>query len=183
MQATFTINTDYFDINDIATGTIPMFFADRLRQVFLMKHYNTYFDYNGDTIPEYTYYDAAGNELDSSQGQGIVSLQSVSGALGSSSYALNSETTLVEGDLLEVNNSLPTKIKQKEFLTSILKAFNLFVEVNPNNPNDLLIEPFDEFYNTTNIIDYENRTDLDKEQTINPNLLEGKRYILSLIHI
>ena len=40
-----------------------------------------------------------------------------------------------------------------------------------------MIEPFDEFYNTTNIVDYENRTDLGKEQTINPNLLEGKRYI------
>lgn len=175
LQFTFTINTDYFEVVDLATGTVQMFTNDRLRQIFLLRHLYNYLDNNGDPIAEYTYYDAGGNELDPIGG--IISMESVSGALGSSSYALNSQTTLVEGDLLEVNNSLPTKIKQKEFLTSILRAFNLFVEVNPNNPNDLLIEPFDEFYNTTNIVNYENRTDLNKEQTINPNLLEGKRYI------
>ena len=119
--------------------------------------------YNGNqgTTPTYTYF-----KLLKGSGQTECNL-----------YLIATRKEITEGDPLAVNRSLPTKIKQKEFLTSILKAFNLFVEVNPNNPNDLLIEPFDEFYNTTGIVDYENRTDLGKEQTINPNLLEGKRYI------
>lgn len=121
--------------------------------------------YNGSssTTPTYTYF-----KLVKGSGQSECNL-----------YVLATRKEITEGDPLTVNDLLPTKIKQKEFLTSILKAFNLFVDVNPNNPNDLIIEPFDEFYNTTDIVDYENRTDLGKEQTINPNLLEGKRYIYS----
>ena len=161
-DAIFQTDTDYFDAFDIATGSILI--GTKTRQVFLIRHAN-----------DYIFYDRFGLPLPNTYN--TVTMESVSGINGSTSYALNSQTTIVEGDLLAVNNALPTKIKQKEFLTSILKAFNLFVEVNPNNPNDLLIEPFDEFYNTTDIVNYENRTDLGKEQTINPNLLEGKRYI------
>lgn len=122
-----------------------------------------------------TYYNASGGIV--TTGTGTITTKLVSGQNKTSFYALITNKTVVEGNLLLTNNALPTKIKQKEFLTSILKAFNLFVEVNPNDPNNLLIEPFDEFYNTTDIVNYENRTDLNKEQTINPNLLEGKRYI------
>jgi len=127
--------------------------------------------------PVVTYYNAAGGIV--TTGTGTVTTKLAGGQNRTSLYALITNKTVVEGNLLPTNTSLPTKIKQKEFLTSILKAFNLFVDVNPNNPNDLIIEPFDEFYNTTGIVDYENRTDLGKEQTINPNLLEGKRYIYS----
>jgi len=122
------------------------------------------------------YYNSAGIII-TPVGNPTFTIEALSGINGCSFYGLVSRKEVIEGNLLEANYSLPTKIKQKEFLTSILKAFNLFVDVNPDNENDLLIEPFDEFYNTTDIVDYENRTDLGKEQTINPNLLEGKRYI------
>jgi hypothetical protein len=122
------------------------------------------------------YYNSAGTII-TPTGNPTFTIEALSGLNGCSLYGLVTKKEVIEGNLLTANYSLPTKIKQKEFLTSILKAFNLFVDVNPDNENDLLIEPFDEFYNTTDIVDYENRTDLDKEQTINPNLLEGKRYI------
>lgn len=163
-EAIFQTDTDYFDVFDIATGSIQIIAGNKVRQIFLMRHLN-----------DYIFYDHFGSPLPNTYN--TVTMESVSGINGSTSYALTTQTLTAEGDVLAANNSLPNKIKQKEFLTSILKAFNLFVDVNPNNPNDLIIEPFDEFYNTTDIVDYENRTDLGKEQTINPNLLEGKRYI------
>ena len=174
LESTFNINTDYFDTFDIASGAIPIVAGNKARQTFAFAHPNFYYDNNNDPIPEYIYYDSSGNELDPAFG--TVSLQSVSGIGGSTSYILNTETTLQEGDLLEVNNSLPTKIKQKDFFKSVVQAFNLYVDVDKNNENNLIIETFDEFYNA-DIVDYENRTDLAKEQSINPNLLEGKRYI------
>lgn len=178
LQTNFNINQDYFDTFDIATGDIPLNVGDKIRHRFFIRKAVGFYDPDtGDFIEDYQYIDSAGNYLDNTFG--TENYQSVSGIGGSTYYALNSQSTLMEGDLLEVNNALPTKIKQKEFLTSILKAFNLFVEVNPNDANNLLIEPFDEFYNTTDILNYENRTDLGKDQTINPNLLEGKRYIYS----
>ena len=150
-------------INQVATGEVFLNAGDII--------------YNGQAVlgAGGTYYNAAGTII--TTGTATFTIEALSGLNGCSMYGLVSKKEVIEGNLLTANYSLPTKIKQKEFLTSILKAFNLFVDVNPNNPNDLLIEPFDEFYNTTDIVDYENRTDLGKEQTINPNLLEGKRYI------
>jgi len=179
--ATLNVGTDYFDTFDIASGDIPITAGNLARQVFEFRHFNSYYtdpDIYGNSfpIPEYTFFDAAGNELDPAYG--TVSLQSVSGVGGSTSYILNSQTTIEEGDSLEVNNSLPTKIKQKDFFKSIVQAFNLYVDVDKDNENNLIIETFDEFYDA-DIVDYENKTDLAKEQSINPNLLEGKRYIFA----
>ena len=157
----------------ITSGTLIRHSAQR----YLLPSGNVF---GSPTLPlSIAYYNSTGGLITSGTGTwGIVYENSTFPfSAGTTLYGLVSNKVVDEGEPLSANSSLPTKIKQKEFLTSILKAFNLFVDVNPNNPNDLLIEPFDEFYNTTDIVDYENRTDLGKEQTINPNLLEGKRYI------
>jgi len=78
--------------------------------------------------------------------------------------------------MMTCNSALPTKIKQKDYLKSIIQALNLFIDVDPANPNNLIIESFNDFYNG-DIIDFENKTDLSKDQSINPNILEGKKYI------
>jgi hypothetical protein len=111
-------------------------------------------------------------------GLALNSREILSGINGSSFYALVSKKEVVEGNPLLANNSLPTKIKQKDFFKSIVQAFNLYVDVDKDNENNLIIETFDEFYDA-DIVDYENKTDLAKEQSINPNLLEGKRYIFA----
>lgn len=157
--------TTYYFNNSTATGTQPFASGDHMQHRVLI------------TSGSIQYFNAS-NVLVTT-GIGTLNYKLISGTSKTSFYALITDKTLVEGNLVLSNNSLPTKIKQKEFLTSIFKAFNLFVEPNPNDENDLIIEPFDEFYNTTDVIDYENRTDLAKDQTINPNLLEGKRYIYS----
>ena len=103
-------------------------------------------------------------------------LELVGGAAKTSFYALCSQKTIMAGDTMTCNSALPTKIKQKDYLKSIIQALNLFIDVDPNNPNNLIIESFNEFYNG-DVIDYENKTDLSKDQSINPNILEGKKYI------
>ena len=123
-----------------------------------------------------TYYNAAGGIV--TTGTGTITTKLASGQNKTSFYALISNKTVVEGNALLVNRSLPTKIKQKDFFKSIVQAFNLYVDVDPDNENNLIIETFDEFYDA-DIVDYENKTDLAKEQSINPNLLEGKRYIFA----
>ena len=101
-----------------------------------------------------------------------------SGSTETNLYLVATRKEITEGDPLAVNRSLPIKIKQKDFFKSIVQAFNLYVDVDPDNENNLIIETFDEFYDA-DIVDYENKTDLAKEQSINPNLLEGKRYIFA----
>ena len=96
--------------------------------------------------------------------------------VGTSFYGLLTSKTLISNNTCFVNQALPQKIKQKDFLKSVIQAFNLFIDIDKDDSNNLIIENYTEFYNG-DIIDYENKTDLSKEQTINPNLLDGKKYV------
>jgi len=50
------------------------------------------------------------------------------------------------GDDFLINKILPSNIKQKDFLNSIFKLFNLYIDYDPNNTNILRIEPRDDYY-------------------------------------
>ena len=162
---TYSIATDYFQTLEVATGSVNYDAGNMFRHRYQHTLGNVYY-YNSSNVLIGT-------------NDGTVTLTMLSGALGTSFYALATSKSVMEGNAILVNNALPTKIKQKDLLKSTMMAFNLFVELNPSDPNDLIIEPFDEFYNTLPVVDFGNRTDLDKDQTVNPNILEGKRYIYS----
>lgn len=121
-----------------------------------------------------TYYDSTGIQV--TTGTGTITVKLKSGANGTSFYSLLTNKAVQDGDALLANSVLPNKIKQKDFLKSIIQMFKLQIEVDKNNPNNLIIETFDVFHNG-GILNYENRTDLDKEQTNNINTLDAKRYI------
>jgi hypothetical protein len=121
-----------------------------------------------------TYYDSSGVQV--TTGTGTITVKLKSGANGTSFYSLLTNKAVQDGDTLLANSCLPNKIKQKDFLKSIIQMFNLQIEVDKNNPNNLIIETFDVFH-AGGILNYENRTDLDKEQTNNINTLDSKRYI------
>jgi hypothetical protein len=152
-------------INEVATGEILLNTGDVIYNRARVLNMNSFSN---------TFYNSVGTII--TTGTATFTIEALSGLNGCSFYGLVSKKEVVEGNPLLANNSLPIKIKQKDFFKSIVQAFNLYVDVDKNNENNLIIETFDEFYNA-DIVDYENRTDLAKEQSINPNLLEGKRYI------
>ena len=90
------------------------------------------------------------------------------------------DTTIQEGDDVEVNAVLPDKIKQSEFFNSIVKAFNLFVEVDKGNANKLIIEPRPTFYSSGTTQDFTDKLDYSKETKIIPlGELNNKSYVFS----
>jgi len=90
------------------------------------------------------------------------------------------DTTIQEDDDVEVNAVLPDKIKQSEFFNSIVKAFNLFVEVDKANANKLIIEPRPTFYSSGTVQDWSNKLDYSKETKIIPlGELNNKSYVFS----
>jgi len=87
------------------------------------------------------------------------------------------DTTIQENDDVEVNSVLPDKIKQSDFFNSIIKAFNLFVDVDKNNTNKLLIEPRPIFYTSGVTNDWSQKLDYSKETKIVPlGELNSKTY-------
>jgi hypothetical protein len=78
-----------------------------------------------------------------------------------------SNATIAEDDTVSINSCIPTGIKQRDFLGSIIKAFNLYTEPNPNVENDLIIEPREDYY-TGIYTDWTQKLDIGKEFTISP---------------
>jgi hypothetical protein len=56
-------------------------------------------------------------------------------------------------------------ITEKEFFQQIVKLFNLYFEITPNS-NQLKIEPRNEFYDDTNVLDWTNKLDISQSRTI-----------------
>ena len=62
---------------------------------------------------------------------------------------------------IKANSIVPKQIKQKDFILSIIKMFNLYVEPDKNNPKTLLIETRDAFYTNNEVIkDWSKKIDL-----------------------
>ena len=55
--------------------------------------------------------------------------------------------------------AIPDKVKQRDFLTSIIKMFNLYMIPDENNPKNIIIEPRADFY-TTDVIDWSDKARL-----------------------
>jgi hypothetical protein len=89
------------------------------------------------------------------------------------------DSTFAEGDAIEMVSAIPDKVKQRDFLTSIIKMFNLYMIPDENNPKNIIIEPRADFY-TTDVIDWSQKLDYSQEHTLTPTGVTNKqRYIYS----
>lgn len=85
-------------------------------------------------------------------------------------------TSIPENTTFVLNTAIPVNIKQKDFFSSIIKMFNLYVDVDPENEFNLLIEPRNDFYNSE-VVDWTNKLDTGNDLSLKPmGDLEAKRY-------
>lgn len=68
----------------------------------------------------------------------------------------------VSGQSLVINDAIPKDIKQKDFLVSILRMANLYVDVDPNDANNYLIERRDDFYSAGGTKDWTEKLAVDQ---------------------
>lgn len=71
--------------------------------------------------------------------------------------------TIIEGASISMNDTIPKKIKQKDYIMSLVKMFNLYIQPDTANNKNLLIEPRDDFY-SNDIIDWSSK--IDKSQNV-----------------
>jgi len=76
--------------------------------------------------------------------------------------------TRTDGMLVDMNYAIPEQIKIKDFFTSIIKMFNLYIEQDKNQPNLLLIDPRNEFYSSGVVVDWSAKLDMMQDLEIFP---------------
>ena len=84
------------------------------------------------------------------------------------------DSTFAEGDAIDMVSAIPDKVKQRDFLTSIIKMFNLYMIPDENNPKNIIIEPRADFY-TTDVIDWSDKLDYSQEHTLTPTAVTNKQ--------
>ena len=72
-----------------------------------------------------------------------------------------------EGSTMKIEKLIPKNVKMKDFFMSIVKMFNLFIDIDPNDTNKYIIEPRDNFL-TEDIIDIDEKLDEGQDLTIIP---------------
>lgn len=86
------------------------------------------------------------------------------------------ESGVAIGDTIELNQVIPKEVKQKDFVVSLIKMFNLYCVSDPIIENKLIIEPRDNFF-TDEKVDITENLDVSKPIEIEPMaMLKARRY-------
>ena len=145
-----TNGTGGIDVNDIqivAAGVTPGYIDSSGNRVILSEfNYISWVDVN---------YDTASNAPSI-----ILDITSIDLTIRpSDNIPLNSGVTTM-------NNFIPEKIKQSDFIKSVFMMYNLYATANPNNQNNLILISRDEYYDAGKAVDWTNKLMKDKEQSM-----------------
>lgn len=83
---------------------------------------------------------------------------------------------LVIGENVIINDSLPKGVFQKDFFTSVLKLFNLMVTEDKFIEKHLVIEPYVNFYDTANFLDWSDKINRGEVIRVKPMSELNARY-------
>ena len=91
----------------------------------------------------------------------------------------NSNTQPI-GGFVTMNQYVPQKIKQSDFVKSIFTMYNLFADVDPEQPNNIILRHRDEYYDNGAEKDWTKKLAKDREQNLEflPDVT-NKRLILT----
>ena len=84
--------------------------------------------------------------------------------------AVGSPVIFQEGDEVNFNLVVDQNIKQIDIISSIAKKFNLVFIPNPDNPRDIIIEPYSYYIGTGVVHDWTSKLSYDKGFSVEPAL-------------
>lgn len=84
---------------------------------------------------------------------------------------------------VELSKFVPQKIKQSDFVKSIYQMYNLFVEIDPTDPNNLIYKHRDKYYDEGDLKDWTFKKHKKKDQTLTfvPEI-SSKKLVLTYKH-
>jgi len=87
-----------------------------------------------------------------------------------------SSTVYAIGGTIDVNDYVPKKIKQSDFIKGIFNMYNIYAQVDPDQPNRLLLNNRDDFYDSGAEVDWTDKLAKDQEQNLSflPELTSKK---------
>ena len=72
----------------------------------------------------------------------------------------------VIGGIMDINQYVPLKIKQSDFVKSIFTMYNLYVDIDTDQPNKLILKHRDEYYDSGAEVDWTYKLMKEREQDL-----------------
>jgi len=88
----------------------------------------------------------------------------------------NNYALITIGQNLVINDTIPQNILQKDFISSVIKLFNLYIFEDNTKEKNLQIKPFVDFYAGATTIDWSNKIDRSQPLRIKPMSELNARY-------
>lgn len=87
-----------------------------------------------------------------------------------------SSSIIAIGGTIEVNDYVPKKIKQSDFIKGIFNMYNIYAQIDSTQPNKLLLQSRDDFYDAGVEVDWTDKLAKDQEQNLSflPELTSKK---------
>lgn len=79
---------------------------------------------------------------------------------------LPSPSVIIGSGILNVNQYIPAKIKQSDFVKSIFQMYNLYVDIDNDQPNKLILTHRDDYYDSGQEVDWTYKLDKSKDQEL-----------------
>lgn len=118
---------------------------------------------------------AAQNALTASPNSGSVT---VNIHAPSTFWNYSTNNTITEGETMPMNDIVPRNVTCKDFLSSLFKMFNLYIQTDPDNAKNLLIETRNDFYAQGTVVDWTSKLDTTQTLQIEPmGELSAKTYV------
>lgn len=70
--------------------------------------------------------------------------------------------TYLGQNTIEFKNSIPKKVKKRDFFKALVEMFNLYIESDIDNPRKLFIEPREDYY-VSDVVDWSKKLDVSKD--------------------
>lgn len=156
------LNNNYFDINTTitlnvnsshTTGERQVYIGQRVRmRMFVIKTAGGFYDFGSGVI----------NNL-------VISLPTILTFPNTPNNFLRSNPitgTITQGDIVDFSTVLSDKLKQKDLISDLIKRYNLFIQVDPDNPNLLIFDSRTDFYEGGQVLDWTKKKDYSSEDNI-----------------
>ena len=88
----------------------------------------------------------------------------------------NNYALITIGQNLVINDTIPQNILQKDFISSVIKLFNLYIFEDNTKEKNLQIKPFVDFYVNATALDWSNKIDRSQPLRIKPMSELNARY-------
>jgi len=77
-------------------------------------------------------------------------------------FTNQTDNDVIEGSPIAMNLAIPKKVKQSDFILSIIKMFNLYIVEDEYNPTNMIIKTRDQFYADGGELDWTDKLDITK---------------------